>query len=109
VAPTDAVLDHLVSTGVIAREGTSIRLPDHRPTTEGRAEADHLVDAVADAEPIPPPVRGLLARASPRDLIDAGCGEGRLRRIGSDLVVTPAFLSRAEAMVRASAGSDGIT
>jgi selenocysteine-specific elongation factor len=105
----DAALDHLVSTGVLARDGASIRLPAHHPTTEGRAEADRLVDVVARDEPTPPTVRDLLDQGYPRDLIDAVCGDGRLRRVGPDLVFTPAFLSRAEDLVRTSAGPDGIT
>jgi selenocysteine-specific elongation factor len=105
----DAVLDHLVAVAELTRQGTAFRLPGHRPSTLGRADADRLVGAVAAAEPVPPTVRDALADGYSRELIEAVCAEGRLRRVGPELLFTPAFLSRAEDIVRTSAGANGIT
>jgi selenocysteine-specific elongation factor len=105
----DAALDHLTATGAIVRRGTTIRLPEHRASTAGRPDAGRLVDAIAAAEPTPPTVRDLLSEGFTRDLIEATCADGRLARVGPDLVVTPALLSRAEAIVRAESGPNGLT
>ena len=68
------------------------------------------MEAVASAEPTPPTVRELEERAFPRELVQACVVTGRLARVSEDLVVTPAFLARAEQVVRAEAGgAEGVT
>ncbi len=112
-APTDpelveAVLGALEGRGEIVREGSTVRLPAHRVTLAGHeAEVDRLVQAVAHGEPTPPPVSELLA-AHGREVLEAAVRADLLVRISADLVLTPAFVERALAEVRA-AGADGIT
>jgi selenocysteine-specific elongation factor len=105
----EAVVDHLVRTQSLAREGTVIRLPDHHASTAGREDADRLVAAVASAEPTPPTVHELMEAGFPRDLILATCADGRLVRVAPDIVATPALLERAEAILRAADRTTGIT
>jgi selenocysteine-specific elongation factor len=91
------LIAHLESRGELVREGTVIRLARHRVTLGGREEdAARLVGTVSDGEPTPPSVRELAAAGFGRDLIEAAVATGRLARVSEDLVVTPAFLSRAE-------------
>jgi selenocysteine-specific elongation factor len=112
-APTDlelvdAVLGALAERGAIVREGSTVRLPAHRASLEGyEAEIDRLVRAVAGGEPTPPTVPDLLA-AHRREVLEAAVRADLLVRISPDLVLTPAFVERALAEVRA-AGADGIT
>ncbi|HEX2090529.1 MAG TPA: selenocysteine-specific translation elongation factor [Actinomycetota bacterium] len=101
---TDAVLGHLARTGAIVRDGSVLRLARHRLSTKGREDADRLVGEVERAEPTPPSVRELMAAGFERELIQAACTEGRLVRVSSDVVVTPGFLAKAEAVVRKRAG-----
>ena len=105
----DALLSHLAEIGTISREGSTVRLPDHFPSTAGREDADRLVDAVRSAEPVPPSVRDLVSAGFGQDLIKATCAEGRLIRISPEVVVSPQFEARAEAVVRERAGLPGIT
>jgi selenocysteine-specific elongation factor len=105
----DAVIERLLATGQIAREGTIIRMPEHRPSTAGRDEADRLVAAVASAEPTPPSVRELIQSGFGRELIQAACADGRLVQISPEIVITPALFHRAEAIVRSPEWAAGIT
>jgi selenocysteine-specific elongation factor len=94
--------------GVVARAGATVRLSGHRVSLgEREDEALRLVEAVTSAEPTPPTVRELQAQGFPRDLIQACVATGRLARVSDDVVVTPAFLVRAEEVVRAEAGGPG--
>jgi selenocysteine-specific elongation factor len=102
----DALLAHLSS---VVRDGTIVRLSDHYPSTAGREDADRLVAAVAGAEPTPPSVKELVAAGFAAELIRATSAEGRLVRITPEIVVTPAFLARAEAVVRAQGRPPGLT
>ena len=43
------------------------------------------------------------------ELIKAACAEGRLVRVSADIVMTPALLSRAEALIRDRAMPPGLT
>jgi selenocysteine-specific elongation factor len=108
-ALAEAFLSHLARQGTIARQGTDVRLPRHRPSTEGREDADRLVAAVAQAEPTPPSVKELLAAGFDRELIRATCADGRLVRISPDVVITPEFAEKAEAIVHQRALPPGIT
>jgi selenocysteine-specific elongation factor len=107
--PTDALLAHLEATNVLTRDGSTIRMPSHSLGTTGRADADRLVRAVQEAEPIPPSVKDLLAAGFGQDLIRAVCAEGRLVRISQEIVVTPGLVARAEEIVRANASPPGLT
>ncbi len=105
----DAVLDALAAGGRIARDGAAVRLASHAVSLDGReADVEKVVRAVADAEPTPPTVEELTASGIHRALIDAATRAGLLVRVSPDLVMTPAFVTRAEEVVRA-AGSEGIT
>ena len=105
----EALLAHLVEAGTVVRTGTAIRLPEHRPSTAGRDDADRLEAAVRAGEPNPPTVRELVAAGFGFELIRAVCAEGRLVRISPELVVTPEFLAEAEGVVRDRGGPPGIT
>ncbi|MDP8955457.1 MAG: selenocysteine-specific translation elongation factor [Actinomycetota bacterium] len=108
-ALTDAVLEHLARTGAIVRDGSVLRLARHRLSTTGREDADGLVREVERNEPTPPSVKDLMLAGFPRDLIDAVCAEGRLVRVAPDVVVTPAFLAKAERVVRDQGTGNGVT
>src|SRR5205814_51587 len=105
----EALLAHLAEAGTVVRTGAAIRLPEHRPSTAGRDDADRLVAAVRAGEPSPPTVKELVALGFGLELIKAVCAEGRLVRVSPDLVVTPEFLAEAERVVRERGGPPGIT
>jgi selenocysteine-specific elongation factor len=107
----DALIGHLIASGRLVRDGTTVRLPEHRPSTVGREDADRLVTAVRDREPSPPTVRDLLEGGFDLELIRATCSEGRLVRVSDDLVITPGLLAEAERVLRelASESMAGIT
>jgi selenocysteine-specific elongation factor len=103
-----ALLARLEGDGTLAREGNTIRLAAHRVSLgERESDAGRLVQAVASAEPTPPTVRDLQDQGFARELVQACVVTGRLARVSDDLVVTPAFLARAEAVVRAEASDPG--
>jgi selenocysteine-specific elongation factor len=106
-----ALLGRLEAEGVLVREGATVRLGVHRVSLgEHEPDAGLLVQAIGSAEPTPPTVRDLQEQGFPRELIQACVVTGRLARVSEDLVVTPAFLDRAEAVVRAEAtGPGGVT
>jgi selenocysteine-specific elongation factor len=105
----DALLSALSGSGRIVREGSTVRLASHSASLAGREEeADRLVRAVADAEPMPPTVQELTSAGFASEMIDAAARAGMLVRLTRDLVVTPGLVARAEALVRGS-GNDGIT
>jgi selenocysteine-specific elongation factor len=106
---SEAFVEHLVATGSIVREGTSIRLPTHRASTVGREDADRLVAAVSANELGPPTVRELIHSGFGPELIRAVCADGRLIRISADIVITPGLLATAEAIVREQASPPGLT
>jgi selenocysteine-specific elongation factor len=105
----DALVDRLVGEGSVIRERTVLRLPEHRPSTRGRGDADRLVEAVAAGETNPPTVRDLIASGFRVELIAAVCSEGRLMRVSRDVVVSPELLARAEAVVRDLGRPPGMT
>ncbi|HEX5948284.1 MAG TPA: selenocysteine-specific translation elongation factor [Actinomycetota bacterium] len=101
-----AVLDGMLEEGAIVREGPLLRLAGHRISLgEREHEGERLVEAVSSGEPTPPTVAELDASGYPRDLIEACVRTGRLARVSTDLVVTPAFLERAEGVARTEAAS----
>jgi selenocysteine-specific elongation factor len=107
----DALLALLLIARRLVRDGTTIRLPEHRPSTEGREDADRLVAAIREGEPSPPTVRELEAGGFDSELIRATCSEGRLVRVSAELVITPGLLAEAERVLRdlASESVAGIT
>ena len=105
----DALLDDLVSSGVLSRSGGTLRLASHRVTLgEREEEIERLAQTVADAEPTPPTIQELVASGTKRDAIQAATSTGKLVRISPQLVMTPAFVQNAERIVR-ELGGDGIT
>jgi selenocysteine-specific elongation factor len=103
-----ALLDHLEATGVVAREGTTVRLATHRVSLGPREEeARRLVAAVSAGEPTPPDARQLEASGFARELVEAAAATGRLVAVGADLVFTPAFVRRAEQVARVEASTPG--
>ncbi len=109
-ALADALLGDLVARGVTTQEATTIRLASHRVTLQERsADVDRLLAAISGgSEATPPTVKELITAGVARDVIDAAAREGLVVRLTSDLVVTPALVSRAEATIRAT-GEGGIT
>jgi selenocysteine-specific elongation factor len=105
----DASLDALVAEGVLAREGSEVRLASHRAALDERGEElDRLVRAVAEGEPSPPTVAELVAAGFPHDVVEAAARSGRLVLVSPDLVLTPEFVRRAQEAV-GEAGAAGIT
>ncbi|HZP91217.1 MAG TPA: selenocysteine-specific translation elongation factor [Actinomycetota bacterium] len=109
LVPADALLEILQADGIVVREGQVVRLSEHRVTLAGRQdEIERLVRLVEDREPSAPTVSELLAAGTPREILDAATRAGLLIRVSPDLLMTPEFLRRAEAIVR-EAGPSGIT
>jgi len=103
----EALVEDLVATGLLAREGALIRLASHVAAAPDEDEA-RLVEAVANGEPTPPTVSELLDLGFGRNLIDATVRTGALVRISPKLVHTAAFVARAIEAI-GEAGADGIT
>jgi selenocysteine-specific elongation factor len=111
-APTDASLVDalLASTPGTIRTATTVRLDTHRVALDERSEdLDRLLAAISgEQEAAPPSVRELLASGIPSDVLDAASRAGAVARIAPDLVVAPALVDRALAVIRARADT-GIT
>ncbi len=104
-----AVLELLLARGVLVREGAAVRLPSHRPRLAEHAEAiERLVRTVAEGEPTPPTIPELLGAGHPREVLEAAVRAGALVRVSPVIVLTPAFVERAVAEIRA-AGPAGLT
>ncbi|HZA27776.1 MAG TPA: selenocysteine-specific translation elongation factor [Actinomycetota bacterium] len=106
-----ALIARLQEQGELAREGTTLRLTEHRVSLgEQEAEANRLLAAVRQGEPTPPTIRDLERAGFSRELVEASCTTGLLVRISSEIVVAPEFAERAEDLVRAEAArAEGIT
>jgi selenocysteine-specific elongation factor len=109
-AVADAMLDRLADDGAIVRAATTVRLAGHSVSlTEHEPALDALIDAVSGgSEATPPTVKQLVASGFDAALIDAAGRSGLLVRIAPDLVISPAVLERATALVREHA-TDGMT
>jgi len=107
----EAVLGRMARDGAIGREGPVVRLATHRVGLGGRQpEAERLVEAVAAGEPTPPTAADLEAAGFSRELIQACVTTGRLAQVSPELVLTPAFLGRAEEVARSVASNpEGLT
>ena len=101
-ALADALLDHLVARGTVVRSSTTVRLSTHAARLDAHAEdLDRLVAAVSGEHlALPPDVKALLAGGFRREVIDAAARAGLVVRIAPDLVVSPALVERAAAIVR---------
>jgi selenocysteine-specific elongation factor len=97
--------------GVLVRRGGELRLAGHEVTLGDReGDASRLIAAVAAGEPSPPAVRDLAAAGFSAELVTACVATGRLVRVSEDLVLTPGFAARAEAVARSEAAKpDGLT
>ncbi len=106
----DSLLDGLASAGTVVRTASTIRLASHRVALEAASEdIARLVAAVGgEHESAPPTVKELLAQGFQREVIDAASRAGVVVRVGPDLVFTPGFVARAEAVAR-NATKEGIS
>ena len=95
----DAVVEHVIANGSLARDGSAVRMAMHRVALPD-AEIERLVGAVSAGEPAPPTVTELRAAGFTSELIEAAARSGALVRIGPDLVFTLAFVDRAIDLVR---------
>src|SRR5207302_445783 len=107
---SDTLLDLLASEGSIVRTSTTMRLATHRVALEERADdVRTLLERISgEHEALPPTVKELLHAGTPRDVIDAASRAGNVVRISPELVVAPALVDRAVALVHQHA-ADGIT
>jgi selenocysteine-specific elongation factor len=105
------ILERLPREGTVVREGTTWRLAGHQVSLgEQEPQAAGMIQAVAQGEPSPPTVADLMADGYSPELIDACVATGRLARVSPELVVTPDFLARAEALARSEAARpEGLT
>ena len=105
----DTLLNDLAARAVVVRADAAVRLATHRVALVSRsAEVDDLLSAIGgDHEPAPPTIAELRGRGIGRDVIEAAARERLVVRVGPDLVFTPSFVERAEAVIRAATG--GIT
>jgi selenocysteine-specific elongation factor len=106
----DALLELLAADGLVERTGSAVRLRSHEVRLEPRAgDVERLVAAVSGPnEARPPTVKELLAAGFGRELLDAAGRAGAVVRIAPDLIVAPALVSRAIALVHDHAG-EGLT
>jgi selenocysteine-specific elongation factor len=102
-----ALVDDLVASGALARDGRSLRLASHRGRVAD-AELERVVAEVARGEPTPPTISELERSGFPRETIEAAVRAGALVRISPELVVTSGFVSVAVDAVR-EAGEAGVT
>ena len=103
----EALIEHLASTGQLARHGALVRLASHVATAPDDDQA-RLLEVVEDGEPTPPTVAELIALGFGRSLIDTTVRSGALVRVSPELVHTAAFVARAVEAIR-EAGEAGIT
>ena len=106
----DALMDDLAARGEIVRNASTVRLAEHRVALESRSDdVARLLEAVTGAhESLPPSVPELVRGGIPRDVIEAAARAGTVVRLSPDLVVAPALVDRAVALVRSNA-STGMT
>jgi selenocysteine-specific elongation factor len=103
-----AILERLRRDGIVAREGTVIRLAPHRVDLGDReAEAGRLVDAVAAGEPTPPTARELRDAGFSPDLVQACVTTGKLVRASPEVLLTPGFAQTVEEVARTEAATPG--
>ena len=106
----EVLLEDLTDRGVVARTASAMHLPSHAVVLDRRsAGLEGLLAAIGGTgEATPPTVTELQAAGSGREVIEAAARAGIIVRVTPELVFTPEFVARAEALVRAS-GAEGIT
>jgi selenocysteine-specific elongation factor len=97
----------LVTRGLLAREGSRVRLASHVARAPDEDERG-LLDAVRAGEPTPPTVPELLAMGFGRSLLEASVRAGALVRTSPEIVHSAAFVATAVEAIR-EAGATGIT
>jgi selenocysteine-specific elongation factor len=103
----EALVEALVQTGRLAREGTRVRLAAHVAQAPDE-DRERLLAAVREREPTPPSVSELVELGFGRSLIDATVRSGALVRITPELVLSAAIVERAIELIERS-GEAGIT
>jgi selenocysteine-specific elongation factor len=100
----EAALDDAEATGTVERTATTVRLAGHRVSLDTDDPAvRRLLDAIGgDHEATPPTLAQLASAGVGRDVVEAAVADGLAVRISKDLVFTPAFVARAEAIARAA-------
>ena len=100
----DAALDDAVATGAVERTATTVRLAGHRVSLDADDPAvRRLLDAIGgDHEATPPTIAELAGAGVGRDVVEAAVAGGLAVRVSKDLVFTPSFVARAEAIARAA-------
>jgi selenocysteine-specific elongation factor len=106
----DVLLQRLTAQGDVVRTATTVRLPGHAVALAGHDEdLERLSAAIGGAhEATPPTLKELVADGFDPALIDAAGRAGAVVRVAPELVLTPAFVARAETVVRTHA-SEGCT
>jgi selenocysteine-specific elongation factor len=106
----DVLLQRLTDRGDVVRTATVVRLPDHVVALAGHdEELKRLLAAIGGVhEATPPTVKQLLDDGFDPSLIDAAGRAGVVARIAPTLVLTPAVVARAQAVVLAHA-AEGCT
>jgi selenocysteine-specific elongation factor len=106
---TEAVIQAAVAEGTVERSGGLLRVPGHRPGLGARgADVERLLRVLGAAEPTPPTLKELADDGLDRQIVEAAAREGLVVRVPPDLVFTPDFVDRAQAVVR-GAGASGIS
>ena len=106
----DAVLSWAEATGVIVREATGMRVPDHHVALDADQQRtrDRLL-ALLDATPFAPPALSEAARAAGASpaLVNELAAAGQIVRMAPDVAMTAQALDRAIAVLRTGAGQQG--
>ena len=106
---TTSVLDEVVRSGEVVREGSTVRLAGHAIDLGAReGDAARLLAEIAAGGAAPPVIAELLSRGHDAELIDAVCATGRLLRVSAEIVVLPELARRAQETATAlgSGGAD---
>lgn len=94
-----ALIDAMTAAGILARNGSIVRLTSHRVVTVD-ADIARLVAALEATPATPPTVAELQKLGFGRDLIDAAANSGALVRVSRELVMATGFVRDAEAAIR---------
>jgi selenocysteine-specific elongation factor len=112
-APTDsALVDELIrlfiERGSVVSSASTLRSADHRVELDDHGDLDRLLAAIGgDHESTPPTIKELAAGGFGRDVIDAAARVGKVVKISPELIVAPALVDRAQALL--ATAHDGIT
>jgi selenocysteine-specific elongation factor len=100
----DAAIEAMDHAGVVERAATTVRLAGHRVSLDAHdADVRRLLAEIGgDREATPPTMSELASSGVPRDVVDAAVEAGLAVRISREIVVAPALVERAAAIVRAA-------